>query len=208
MLTRTIEQGECAESVAAECKTPLDKLWDHPDNQALKALRKSPNVLLPGDELSVPREPGTLELKANQVNRFVVKGQTTRLKLVLTDAVQQPLKQLNFKLTLGELEISGTTGEAGEIDEAIPATATSALLFMEGSDEAVELLIGSLDPVTELSGVQARLENLGFDPGPVDGIMGPLTQAAILAFRQRSDLPESEDVDDELRSKLLEAHGI
>lgn len=32
--------------------------------------------------------------------------------------------------------------------------------------------------------VQARLAELGFDPGPIDGIDGPQTQAAIIAFKK------------------------
>lgn len=32
--------------------------------------------------------------------------------------------------------------------------------------------------------VQSRLRDLGFDPGPIDGIQGPLTDAAIVAFKR------------------------
>ncbi|HET6238234.1 MAG TPA: peptidoglycan-binding domain-containing protein [Acetobacteraceae bacterium] len=32
--------------------------------------------------------------------------------------------------------------------------------------------------------VQAALRRLGYDPGPVDGIFGPLTRAAIRRFQQ------------------------
>lgn len=36
--------------------------------------------------------------------------------------------------------------------------------------------------------VQQRLRELGFDPGPVDGILGPRTEAAIVAFKRSHDL--------------------
>ena len=32
--------------------------------------------------------------------------------------------------------------------------------------------------------IQKRLDDLGFDPGPIDGIEGPKTNAAIVAFKQ------------------------
>lgn len=36
--------------------------------------------------------------------------------------------------------------------------------------------------------IQARLKELGFDPGPVDGIIGPKTEAAIVAFKRSRGL--------------------
>jgi len=53
-----------------------------------------------------------------------------------------------------------------------------------------ELKVGALNPVMELapdeaciSGVQQRLNNLGFDSGAIDGIRGPITTAAVRAFQ-------------------------
>jgi uncharacterized protein (TIGR02594 family) len=36
--------------------------------------------------------------------------------------------------------------------------------------------------------IQTELRNMGFDPGPIDGIRGPKTDAAILAFREAHDI--------------------
>lgn len=36
----------------------------------------------------------------------------------------------------------------------------------------------------DVRAVQARLRELGFDPGPIDGIQGPRTEAAIVAFKR------------------------
>jgi lysozyme len=54
-----------------------------------------------------------------------------------------------------------------------------------------DLEIGYLNPPSEtgdegVSGMQARLANLGFDPGPVDGQLGPRTKAAIRAFQAQN----------------------
>ena len=46
-------------------------------------------------------------------------------------------------------------------------------------------MLAGLDPIDEVSGVQGRLYNLGFRPGPHDGILGPLTEAAIKKFQQQ-----------------------
>lgn len=40
----------------------------------------------------------------------------------------------------------------------------------------------------EVKSLQSRLNELGFDPGPIDGIMGPHTESAIIAFKRSNGL--------------------
>jgi uncharacterized protein (TIGR02594 family) len=54
------------------------------------------------------------------------------------------------------------------------------------------LAVDILRTVAHVKRVQARLKDLGFDPGPIDGIRGARTNAAIIAFKQsRGLLPRS-----------------
>jgi hypothetical protein len=39
-------------------------------------------------------------------------------------------------------------------------------------------------PIDRMAGVQQRLKELGFDPGPIDGICGPRTKKAVRDFQQ------------------------
>jgi len=66
--------------------------------------------------------------------------------------------------------------------------------------------VGHLDPVDEATGAQARLKNLGFDPGVIDGIVGPKTKAAIAAFQLRHGLQVSSSLDAQTRSRLQQLH--
>lgn len=50
--------------------------------------------------------------------------------------------------------------------------------------------------------VQARLQEKGFDPGPVDGMMGPKTREAIRAFQTANGLPATGRLDEETQKKL------
>lgn len=43
--------------------------------------------------------------------------------------------------------------------------------------------------------VQGRLAALGFNPGPVDGLFGPATAAAVRAFRATASLPAGDTID-------------
>jgi peptidoglycan hydrolase-like protein with peptidoglycan-binding domain len=49
---------------------------------------------------------------------------------------------------------------------------------------------------------EARLQAFGFDPGPVDGLFTPQTQAAVRAFQARYGLPVSGLLDRPTREEL------
>jgi peptidoglycan hydrolase-like protein with peptidoglycan-binding domain len=51
--------------------------------------------------------------------------------------------------------------------------------------------------------VQAALRRLGYDPGPVDGIFGPLTRAAIGRFQQGLGDKPTGSLTDEQVSRLI-----
>jgi len=87
----------------------------------------------------------------------------------------------------------GDTGRGEEPAERKPFTWT--------------LVIGHLDPVEEISGVQARLHNLGFDPGPIDGIKGSLTGAAVKRFQETFGLAVDGIAGPRTQAKLKEEHG-
>jgi peptidoglycan hydrolase-like protein with peptidoglycan-binding domain len=50
--------------------------------------------------------------------------------------------------------------------------------------------------------VQEALKDKGFDPGPVDGIMGPKTQEALRSFQQSKNLKATGRVDAQTRKEL------
>ncbi len=51
------------------------------------------------------------------------------------------------------------------------------------------------DRSAEVRTLQALLDSAGFDPGPIDGIFGPLTAAAVSAFQTAKSLPATGVVD-------------
>ncbi|WP_265516495.1 peptidoglycan-binding domain-containing protein [Nitratireductor luteus] len=53
-----------------------------------------------------------------------------------------------------------------------------------------------------VSFVQRRLADLGFDPGPIDGIYGRKTRAAVEAFRASRRLGEASGIDEDLLAVL------
>jgi peptidoglycan hydrolase-like protein with peptidoglycan-binding domain len=79
-------------------------------------------------------------------------------------------------------------------------------------DLTVPILLGSLNPRDEtgdqgVSAVQARLANLGYWPGPLDGILGPRTQAALRLFQGDHNLEMTGEDDDDTVKALFDEHG-
>jgi peptidoglycan hydrolase-like protein with peptidoglycan-binding domain len=50
--------------------------------------------------------------------------------------------------------------------------------------------------------VQKRLIELGYEPGPADGIMGKMTKKAIKKFQKDNDLPPTGKIDNDTKNKL------
>ena len=54
----------------------------------------------------------------------------------------------------------------------------------------------------EVRDIQARLRAFGFNPGPLDGIAGPATQAAVMHYQQNRELPQDGTIDRQLLEQL------
>src|SRR5262249_6599562 len=58
-------------------------------------------------------------------------------------------------------------------------------------------------PVTDVvRNAQAALRAKGIDPGPIDGILGDKTAAALKQFQKSAGLPQTGKIDDETKEKL------
>jgi localization factor PodJL len=65
----------------------------------------------------------------------------------------------------------------------------------------------SADPSSQVIAVQSMLNRLGYDAGPVDGILASRTTEAIRRFQKRSGLPETGEISDELLVALKDLAG-
>jgi N-acetylmuramoyl-L-alanine amidase len=74
------------------------------------------------------------------------------------------------------------------------------------------VLIGHLNPLLNTdddgcSGAQARLVNLGYGTGEIDGEMGSMTQAALREFQADHGLEVTGELDQATIARLAEKHG-
>lgn len=203
-----VKQGDCISSIAREAGHFWQTIWNDPANAQLKQVRKNPNILLPGDRVMVPplrlrEESGQTE----QRHKFRRKGIPEFLRLRLLTENDEPVASQPYCLEIDGQLIDGRTGDDGEIEIPIQPNAKRGKLILTQMGEEYDLMLGEMDPIDSLGGVQARLENLGFDTGGEEACAEETTRQALRNFQERYGLPVTGEPDPSTRNKLNELHG-
>lgn len=210
MLQHTVSQGDCMYSIGERYGFYWKTLWDHPRNASVNELRKDPNVLFAGDVVFIPDIENKEESCATDAtHKFRRKAVPAMLRLQLRDRKNQPRPKLPYRIDIdGDLR-TGTTDGDGYIIQPIQPTAQQAILYIEedGEPEKYTLALGTVDPITETTGVQQRLSNLGYGCGTADGTVNSQTENALRAFQKKEGLTETGEPDDSTRARLKQAHG-
>lgn len=204
-----VVQGESIESIAHEARMLPDTLWNHPQNRTLREKRKDPHVLMPGDRIWIPAiQPKAQQAATGSKARFEVKKPTSQLKLTFLEG-DEPRANVKYELVVDRVVKDGTTDGEGRIEVPVPLDAKEAVLTLGEGEEArtYTLRLRGLDPVAEVSGVQARLAALGYDVGGVDGKLGPWTDSAISAFQADEGLEANGKLDGGTRDRLRARYG-
>jgi hypothetical protein len=218
MIVHDVRQGDYMASIAMQYGfSDWRQIYDHADNAALKKRRPNPNVLLPGDQVCIPDKPvKQVDAAPGAMHKFEVQPmKPIRLQIALKDEKGKALAGLPYTLTVNHVATPGKTSGEGVADEEIPVGTRTATLVLDGRGIRWDIDIGHLDPIHEdddtpiVSGIQARLNNLGFSCGAVDGVLGSRTEQALRQFQRDVMGRETPDgqPDKETRDKLLERHG-
>jgi len=204
-----VGSGECMSSIALDKGYYWRTIWDHPPNSELKSVRKDPNVLMPKDRVTLPQKKEKQESGATEMrHRFVRRGEPSHFRFQ-AKVEDEPLRNSPYVLKVDGKKQEGTTDAEGWIEVDLPGNAHSGELVItcEGQEYRFMLNLGHMEPISEVIGVQKRLANLGFPPGPIDGIMGPRTRSAIAQFQKSQGAEPTGQLDEATRQKLAKAHG-
>lgn len=214
MRNHSISQGECLSSVAHQNGFFWKTLWDLPDNEALKSLRKNPNVLRPGDQVVIPdlrvKEASKAPEKRHQFRR---KGVPAKLRLRLVDAQGEPRGNLRYVLQIDGKSFEGSTDGDGRIEHPMPPDALHGELTVttDAGEERYELQLGHINPSLDDDGVEQRLTNLGYIWLPAEvtdaEVRREARRQALLSFQRKEGLNESGEADEATRRRLEEIHG-
>jgi N-acetylmuramoyl-L-alanine amidase len=214
----TVVQGDCLSSIARRFGLEDWRIiYNHPDNADFKRNRPNPNLIYPGDQLIIPSlDPTPTDgCAVDQKHTFEVTLPQTLLVLKLSDGVQGAYANKPYTLVLDGVvgsPFEGTLDGEGKVEKPIPPDASSGVIdvFPEGRGTPPirwRLSIGTLDPAAEIDGQQARLNNLGYNAGYVDGADGPAVRAAAAAFQKKKGLPQQWPMNQASQSALTRDHG-
>lgn len=205
----TVTQGDCVESLAFENGLLWKTIWEHPQNAEVKTARVSPNVLLPGDRLHIPEKAiKAIDCSTDQSHKFVKKGLISKLWMCIKQ-VGEPRRNERYRLEIEKMVITGKTDGNGYIEVAIPPDARSGKLTVgqyRWNQQVIPLELGGMDPITEVIGVQKRLQNLGFACEPT-GDLDEATSAAIATFQKGEELEPTGDLDQATIERIKTRYG-
>lgn len=180
------------------------KLWDAPDNEALRNKRKNPSLLYPGDHVVIPGiEIHQITRETDQTHRIVIGDELVEFRVVLQDHNQLPYKDEPYELRLGddpsETPRTGSTDAKGLVVEQLAAGTPKVEVFLPKprlrwafelntllAIPAAESLNDRSDTAAQelaVEALQTRLLALGFPCGPADGVLGPRTRSALALWR-------------------------
>jgi len=205
--THPVQQGETLYKIAKRYGfSDWRTIYNHADNAEFRKKRPNPNIIYPGDKIGIPEKETKEDSGATeQRHRFRSKGDRQWLLIVLKDARNQPMANTSYMLNIGGKIINDKTDGEGLLEQEIPPNADQAVLAIEGQEFLLK--IGYLDPVDTLTGWRARLNNLGYKAGKVDGEENEELQSAIEEFQCDHGLKVDGIVGPKTQAKLEEIHG-
>jgi N-acetylmuramoyl-L-alanine amidase len=189
-------------------------IWDFKGNQELKERRESPNILFPGDQVAIPTKlKRNAEVPGGTAEYVVNRGKEV-LRVcfpVAWDSDEDPVSY-TAKPDAGGPNLTGPLDADGwmEIDLPPDTNQVDVALWTDDPGNPIatyELRVGEMDPIEEVTGIQARLANLGYYDGATDGEAKEITAAAISQFRREHGLPMGDQIDDDLREALDGVHA-
>jgi Putative peptidoglycan binding domain len=190
-----------------------DTIWSHAKNADVNDLRKSPNLLHPGDVLHFPRakRPGQ-PLSKGTSNAYTADVPRTTVSLGFNDAAG-PLAGKKYVVEgLGAPE-EGTTDGGGTINLDVPVHVREVRVKFPEQHLSYVVRIGDMDPVEEPAGVRKRLQHLGYrepdgaSDGDTEAEREARDRSAVAAFQQAKGMDPNGDLDDATRAALVAEHG-
>ncbi|MDX1695439.1 MAG: peptidoglycan-binding domain-containing protein [Ketobacteraceae bacterium] len=149
-------------------------------------------------------------LTLDSPNTLVIpRPQSLNIRIPLPPALQGPVK---FRCDLEGNVIEGVLDQDGRLQVPNAHLASTGLLevWCFGEDQEPLTWALELDMLIEpdtVAGLQSRLNNLGYQAGPVDGIIGAKTRSATRNFQFEHQLKADGEAGPRTVQKLKDIYG-
>jgi hypothetical protein len=201
-----IRQGDYLSQLAFRRGFNADEVWSTGENEALRRVRPSPEMLAPGDVLQIPETPAEAPaLRIGAGNRYVARVPTVKITLELSDEGRALANEPYQVEGLGR-PLAGQSNGQGHVEFEVPVTTREVHVALPGRHLTVPVLVGHLDPIETRNGVRQRLDQLGYFHGIGQSAAAESDAAALRRFQQDHQLPVTGEVDDATRQALSGAH--
>lgn len=203
-----VKEDDCMSSIAEAYGHFWQTIWDAPENADLKEIRKDPNVLMPGDKVTIkPITKKYVSKATNGTYRFRRKGVPAKLHIQILKQ-GEPRANESYRVDIDGKLTRGVTDAEGYVDIYIPCQAKQGKLWVGPPEDEkfYQLQLGQTLPVERVKGVKQRLHNMGFQCGFIDDEVTKVYRDAVRAFQKKYQLPETGDPDQATRDKLVEIH--
>lgn len=201
-----VEQGDTIIKLSEHYGLFVHTIWNDPANADLRRLRPDMNMLMPGDEVTIPdKRPSEVNEPSGKRHRFRRKGIPAVYRVQIF-RYEEPRANESYRFVVDGVVQAGTTDAEGVLQESLPAGARSAELFVGDDELPYEIAFGHMDPISEVSGIQKRLHNLGYDCGEPDNKLNDDTREALREFQKRFELDQTGEPDNKTVEHLEQVH--
>ncbi len=205
-----VRQGDYVERIAHRLGCTSDEVWNASANEELRSSGRDPNILAPGDVLRIPSQGAAPpRITPGGTHRYKANVPTVPVRVRLADGRGPAQNKACRVFGLGAEQALTTDGD-GVLEIVVPIHIDTVDIEIEGAPGRRRVRIGHMDPADQLSGIQKRLEHLGYYSEAEARMSGNIESAlvsAILAFQLREGLQASGEVNDETRERLVSLHG-
>lgn len=215
-MKHTVQPGECLISIAQKYGiVDWRTIYDHPENEAFKKLRKNPNMICPKDEIFIPKLEGAkVKGATNKKLTFVLKQAKAYFSIRLTNSNFEPLIDIPYTLSVYKSDKDleeplkrfedQKTDEDGFVEQLLPKNAKFAYLEYAPYSNRPSLIlkkrffIGELDDPRTETGMKSRLNHFGFysGEGRLDDESRELFSKQLEGFKEKYGLDDDESVVD------------
>jgi hypothetical protein len=215
-----VRQGDYVRKIAAQIGCDEDNIWNDEKNKGLKDSGRTPELLCPGDVLFVPDAPtAPVPLALGSSNQFCGTVPPVKVTVVFHHD-GAPLAGEAYRATGAGYESEGTSDGDGRVDLTVTTLHQHVDVFFVHRGLCYTIGVGHLDPVTESSGQDQRLTNLGHLPSDLpfadeadvedEGrVFTPdfMRKAALFDFQRAQGLSVTAEADEATMKALEQAHG-